>query len=331
MSSSPIPDRIQNLFEPSASEERPVSNLPDTQGWSWSCNADGLYRFCSADVNKHLQIEADRFIGQPVSSFQVHPISIQLIKEALQQSDYPVELEILFGNGSGQWVAVRMHIFARAPIEDVIPGWYGFNLLLAPAEESSNRPEVDRAIFLIRQGRPMEARHMLRAVIDKTPEDETAWLWLASTFEEDTLRLEIMEDYLKINPGSKTVKQVMTGLRERVMSQATEKARLAAAEILASKTPAASLHSNAPTLQLQSAPGEKQAVLSLSGQKESHPLPQQTENEEAGSESRIELEEIQSEPQSVTEEGNDERKRLLWALIIIGATITAAVLYVVMK
>jgi hypothetical protein len=277
MSDSPITRRIQQLFEKGEEADRlPLTPSP-SGGWSWACNSIGIYQVCSGAVSQCLQFNPDQFIGQSIFTFQISPESVPLMEEALKQGDYPYELDVLFKNSQDECIPVHMHVFAQPRENGVIPGWYGFNLLMTSSFSLSER---DQAVTLLSQGQPIEARRLLRSIINRQPHDETAWLWLASTFEGDARRLEILENYLEKYPGSPAIHQMAARLRGNILRNNSEKVRLAAIEILAAQ--------------------------------DEDPVPL-------------------SPPPPIPPEEKQNPHTLFWSILIIGATIIAAVLYVFLK
>jgi len=74
---------------------------------------------------------------------------------------------------------------------------------------------LSRAIELVKAGKPDEARQALLQILRQNPGNETAWLWLAQTFQTDAQRIEALEQCLKYVPGSQKARQGLEFLRSR--------------------------------------------------------------------------------------------------------------------
>lgn len=62
--------------------------------------------------------------------------------------------------------------------------------------------ELKQAIALVRSGDKVNARHLLMAILDKEPTNETAWLWFADTLNSDREKKIALDGLLKIKPDS---------------------------------------------------------------------------------------------------------------------------------
>jgi len=75
--------------------------------------------------------------------------------------------------------------------------------------------ELQQAIELARSGRKEAAREILVQIIRANPRNETAWLWLVDTLEDDASRITALELFLKIQPSSTTARQAVQSLQAR--------------------------------------------------------------------------------------------------------------------
>ena len=71
------------------------------------------------------------------------------------------------------------------------------------------------AIEAARGGNPAAAREMLRKIIRRDPDNETAWLWLVAVAESDEERLRSLRRALAINPRNQQVRQALEHLEQR--------------------------------------------------------------------------------------------------------------------
>lgn len=69
------------------------------------------------------------------------------------------------------------------------------------------------AIQAAQQGNPTAARLMLEQVIASDPENELAWIWLATVAESDARRRTYLARVLEINPGNARARQALEKLQ----------------------------------------------------------------------------------------------------------------------
>jgi PAS domain S-box-containing protein len=129
MPKKPSLSRLENLFVeleqeaiwPPASREQPLS------GWSWTCDSQGKYLTCTAEVELILGRPAQEFIGQSIFDFALTAPSAQALQDAFSTAEaeeslpYPVDLE--FVAEDGQTAAARFHVTHREPENQ---GWQGY-------------------------------------------------------------------------------------------------------------------------------------------------------------------------------------------------------------
>ncbi|MCJ7583332.1 MAG: DUF2730 domain-containing protein [Anaerolineales bacterium] len=61
---------------------------------------------------------------------------------------------------------------------------------------------LENAIALYKSGKKLDARQLLTTIIQADPKNEIAWSWYIETFPEPEKRIELIEQFLKINPES---------------------------------------------------------------------------------------------------------------------------------
>jgi Tol biopolymer transport system component len=70
---------------------------------------------------------------------------------------------------------------------------------MKPTEESDL---LQDAVMLAQDGHLKEARLILEKIVEANPQTEMAWLWLVETVDKPALRLSILRECLRHNPGS---------------------------------------------------------------------------------------------------------------------------------
>ena len=123
--------RLDELFE-DLGHETSVLSLTSNQtitGWTWECDADGLYTGCSPEVDAVLGITPEEFIGQPILHFRLSPDSRTELKSALDTGNYPIEVSVNYLAQSGELVPVVLSVLSpvhSASNNGKSHGWRGF-------------------------------------------------------------------------------------------------------------------------------------------------------------------------------------------------------------
>ncbi|RME06908.1 MAG: PAS domain S-box protein, partial [Anaerolineae bacterium] len=111
---------LQEITASSPADEYPL------QGWTWACDARGIYTACSPEVEEVLGIAAEEFIGQPLTSFRLAPESQRYLKAVLERAAPHSEAILQFIHKSGQLLSLRMHILKQQADDGQENGWSGF-------------------------------------------------------------------------------------------------------------------------------------------------------------------------------------------------------------
>lgn len=83
---------------------------------------------------------------------------------------------------------------------------------LSGQAETNRERGLAAAIRAIRQGDTSQGRKMLVDLLRQDPRDTAAWLWLASTLEDEHKRRECFERVLKIDPQNQAARQGLSAL-----------------------------------------------------------------------------------------------------------------------
>ena len=78
--------------------------------------------------------------------------------------------------------------------------------------------DIQQAIDMIQRGRKKEAGPILEGFIRSNPQDVTSWFWYAETLDSDQKRVQLLEAYLKQNPGNAQVIKALEMLRVKLSS-----------------------------------------------------------------------------------------------------------------
>jgi hypothetical protein len=90
---------------------------------------------------------------------------------------------------------------------------------------------LNQAIQLSKQGRAVDARKLLRPLLEVEPENEKAWLWYANSFDTVEDKMKALRNCLHYCPNSKMafegVRQLQSQLDEMELTQQEENADVA--------------------------------------------------------------------------------------------------------
>ena len=75
---------------------------------------------------------------------------------------------------------------------------------------------MEKAIRKIKEGSVLEARQLIKLILERFPHDEMAWIWFAETFSSDSDRLRILSLFLKKQPNSSVAGKAVELLREKL-------------------------------------------------------------------------------------------------------------------
>lgn len=105
---------------------------------------------------------------------------------------------------------------------------------------------LQRGIAAARSGRSVEARQMLQQVIDTTPDNEMAWLWLSGLMTTNEQKRACLEKVLQFNPEHVYARAGLTRLQEASQLDADiMEARLALATSASASTSTAAIPATA--------------------------------------------------------------------------------------
>jgi signal transduction histidine kinase len=109
------PERIDSLFSDldlDAPEVIPAAAAIQA-GWTWECDDSWLYTMISPEVENILGIMPEAFINQSITDYRLHPLSISVLIEALEQGEFPLNVKLNILNLNEEPVLVGMSITSR--------------------------------------------------------------------------------------------------------------------------------------------------------------------------------------------------------------------------
>jgi signal transduction histidine kinase/DNA-binding response OmpR family regulator len=112
--------------------ERSGSPLP---GWTWECDDQGRYTFCSSEIKEYLGLDSGALLGQDFVSFLLDRHSVEALREALKSRQFPLDVDLVYRvPPENRLVPVKMHLFAPPPNNGHQNGFHGFTQVLTHSE-----------------------------------------------------------------------------------------------------------------------------------------------------------------------------------------------------
>jgi signal transduction histidine kinase/DNA-binding response OmpR family regulator/putative methionine-R-sulfoxide reductase with GAF domain len=130
MPTGKLRSRLESLFADIEKETSSVleDGLQSPRGWTWECDADGIYNTCSPEVEAILGYPAAEFIGMPLASSHLHPLSANRLQDALDAGEFPIDIDLQFHfirGGNTGLLPINLHIFT--PLDSLgVSGLRGF-------------------------------------------------------------------------------------------------------------------------------------------------------------------------------------------------------------
>lgn len=79
--------------------------------------------------------------------------------------------------------------------------------------------DLQNAISLIKSGHKEEGQAILIQILEDDPQNEKAWIWMSAVVDTDEMRLECLDEALKINPNNQAAQKGAAKLREKLPPQ----------------------------------------------------------------------------------------------------------------
>ncbi len=120
--------------------ERSASPLP---GWTWDCDDQGFYTFCSSEVKEYLGQEPGTLIGKSFDHYLLDSQSVESLKNALKPRQFPVEVDLVYRiPPENHRLRVKMHVFSTPSSNGHQLGFHGFTQVLGQTEIPRPNPDT---------------------------------------------------------------------------------------------------------------------------------------------------------------------------------------------
>jgi signal transduction histidine kinase/putative methionine-R-sulfoxide reductase with GAF domain len=142
MSTAKLRSRLESLF---ADLEKDGASTPNrsslsARGWIWECDAQGNYTSCGPEVEEVLGYPAEDFLGKPLTSYHLHPLSANQLQTALDAGEFPIEIVLQYQykmDSQTGLIPVNLHVFT--PLDSLgVSGLRGFTQVVEGAEDGKD-------------------------------------------------------------------------------------------------------------------------------------------------------------------------------------------------
>jgi signal transduction histidine kinase/DNA-binding response OmpR family regulator len=124
--------------------ERKGSPLP---GWTWECDHQGRYTFCSSEIKEYLGLESTTLLGKNFAEHLLELHSVEALRNALEAKHFPLDVDLVYRiPPENRLVPVKMHVFAPPPNNGHQSGFHGFTQILTHLEVRDPHPEPNQQI-----------------------------------------------------------------------------------------------------------------------------------------------------------------------------------------
>lgn len=87
------------------------------------------------------------------------------------------------------------------------------------AETPENEPNLEELMALgiqtARQGNKQNARVLFEQILDRDPQNERAWLWMAAVAATPADRIRFLNTVLRLNPNNTTAQRELNQLQQK--------------------------------------------------------------------------------------------------------------------
>ena len=129
-----------NLGEASStplSQDTPPAPL----GWTWECDAEGLYTICDSSVENVLGYTPVELTGKPFATFALDADSRVDVAKAVAGENFPVEVKVVYQTSGGKDLPAVVHILNGPESSTGDGGWRGFTQIASPTPPHSSPPD----------------------------------------------------------------------------------------------------------------------------------------------------------------------------------------------
>ncbi|PKN99579.1 MAG: hypothetical protein CVU42_07660 [Chloroflexi bacterium HGW-Chloroflexi-4] len=143
MSKNKIDTRLEKFFSdfnPNVGElDKPNIDAGENPIYAWETDPNGLITVCDGGIVKVLGLLPDQAIGNPLMSFQLSPKEQNKLRQAIQNEQLPIEIELFAKSETKSKRMVRYTIYHKLDEEGKVEGFRGYCELLEPVKKPKLR------------------------------------------------------------------------------------------------------------------------------------------------------------------------------------------------
>jgi signal transduction histidine kinase/CheY-like chemotaxis protein len=161
MSRKRLQNRLDRLFA-DLEQDTSVATAPEASanyaaessgsplpGWTWECDDQGRYTFCSSEIKTYLGLESDSLLGQNFADYLLDIHSVEALRDALESRLFPLDVDLIYRiPPENRLVPVKMHVFAPPSNNGHQSGFHGFTQIVTHLEVHAPYPETKTRVPL---------------------------------------------------------------------------------------------------------------------------------------------------------------------------------------
>jgi len=128
-----LDDLFKDLEDQAVKFKTEKGSIP---GWTWECDPQWIYTKCSPEISDILGVERENVIGESFFSFRINEKSISELNIIIEDNIFPIDIELEFINSNDEIIHVLVHIIPIESIDDINPGWRGYNSVILTDQET---------------------------------------------------------------------------------------------------------------------------------------------------------------------------------------------------
>ena len=117
---------LSELLIEQGSDIPAITQDTNHSGWTWKCDQDGIYTYCSPEVLSVLGYAPEEIIGNAFWDFGLSPQSRERVLKAVDQQSKPFEVMVQIINVDGEELDISLNVIPDLTEDGGKAGWRGF-------------------------------------------------------------------------------------------------------------------------------------------------------------------------------------------------------------
>lgn len=109
--------QLENLFSNDSLSDYQLAPPENStySGWVWECDQDGIFTYCSPEVEQALGVQASEFISQSLLDFRLSPDTLDSVNQIFHDFDETNWTSIKYKHQSGIYLPIHLYILGKWP------------------------------------------------------------------------------------------------------------------------------------------------------------------------------------------------------------------------